>query len=403
MVLGVLFVDLDRFKQINDTLGHRVGDEVLKVVASRLRDAVNESDVVVRAGGDEFVIVVRSAHSAEEVATLAQRLLGRVAEPIVVGDRQFFISASIGGALSPDHGVSADELVTNADTAMYRAKREGAGEFMFFDGTMHSAGIESVALEADLRSAVSGNQMRVLYQPVVDLQAGNIVGCEALVRWHHPEHGDLLPAAFLRLAEQNGTIVELTRLVVRRACAVLARMRERYPAFRMAVNLSPRDLRDDDIVSTIAEELLRARLAPDAFEIEVTENAALDDHSVATLQTFRELGVRIALDDFGVAYNSLSYVKRLPVTSLKIHESFVRDIDTSRYDQAIVRAILSLGDALDLRIVAEGVESASQLQVLRSLGCAHAQGYRFSYPLEEHDLEALLAAPPDYAKIGRSA
>jgi len=205
------------------------------------------------------------------------------------------------------------------------------------------------------------------------------------------------------LAEQNGLIVEITRMVLRRACTVLASVREQVPTFRMTVNLSPRDLRDADMVSAVAEELLRARLAPEALEVEVTENVALDERAISTLQTFRDLGVGVALDDFGVAYNSLMYLKRLPITALKIHESFVTDIDDSRYDQAIVRAIVSLGQALDLRIVAEGVESASQLQVLRALGCAEAQGFRFSYPLEEHDLEALLAEPPDFSSIGRSA
>ena len=403
-VRAVLFVDLDRFKAINDTLGHKIGDDVLKIVADRLREAVSERNVVVRAGGDEFVVVVRSADTPDGVGTLAARILSRISDPIVLGDRQFFISASIGGALSPQHGVSADDLITNADTAMYRAKSSGAGTFAFFDSTMQIAGFEPMALESDLRTALRDGSLRVLYQPIIDLETGLVSGAEALVRWHHPEHGELLPHAFIRLAEQSGLIIDITRLVLRRACTVVAAVRERLPDFRMTINLSPRDLRDtDNIVSTVAEELLRARLSPGALEVEVTENVILDERSIATLQMFRDIGVGVALDDFGVAYNSLMYVKRLPITALKIHQSFVRDIESSRYDQAIVRAIVSLGQALDLRIVAEGVESAAQLQVLRTLGCSEAQGFRFSYPLEERDLESLLETPPDFSTIGRSA
>ncbi|MGB8264906.1 MAG: EAL domain-containing protein, partial [Candidatus Velthaea sp.] len=403
-VRAVLFVDLDRFKAINDTLGHKIGDDVLKNVADRLREAVSERDVVVRAGGDEFVVIVRSADTPDGVGTLAARILSRIGDPIVLGDRQFHISASIGGALSPQHGVSADELITNADTAMYRSKTSGAGAFTFFDSTMQIADFEPMALESDLRAALRDGSLRVLYQPIVNLDTGRVSGAEALVRWHHPEHGELLPHAFIRLAEQSGLIVEITRLVLRRACTVVAAVRERLPDFRMTVNLTPRDLRDtDNVLGVVAEELLRARIAPDALEVEVSESIMLDERSIATLQTLRDIGVGVALDDFGIAYNSLMYVKRLPITALKIRQSFVRDIDENRYDQAIVRAIVSLGQALDLRIVAEGVESAAQLQVLRTLGCSEAQGFRFSYPLEERDLESLLAAPPDFSVLGRSA
>ena len=402
-VRAVLFVDLDRFKAINDTLGHKTGDQVLKIVAERLRDAVNESDVVVRAGGDEFVVVVRSANSPDDVGTLAARIVSRISDPITIGERQFFISASIGAALSPQHGVSADDLITNADTAMYRAKSSGAGTFAFYDATMHGGGYEPVALEADLRGALRDGALRVLYQPMVELGTGRITGCEALIRWKHPTHGELLPEAFLQVAEQSGVIVEITRMVLRRACTVLAGIREHQPDFRMTVNLSPRDLRDSDMVSAVAEELLRARLQPEALEIEVTENVIVDERSIAALQTFRDLGVGVALDDFGVAYNSLMYLKRLPITALKIHENFVSDVDDSRFDQAIVRAIVSLGQTLDLRIIAVGVESAAQVQTLRALGCTEAQGFRFSYPLEAHDLQTLLAAPADYSQIGKTA
>jgi diguanylate cyclase (GGDEF)-like protein/PAS domain S-box-containing protein len=402
-VRAVLFVDLDRFKAINDTLGHKVGDQVLRIIADRLREAVNESDVVVRAGGDEFVVVVRSANSPDDVGTLATRILGRIADPITIGDRQFFISASVGAALSPQHGVSADDLITNADTAMYRAKSSGSGTFAYFDSSMQGGGYEPVALEADLRSALRDGALRVLYQPIVDLEHGHITGCEALVRWKHPVHGELQPEAFLHLAEQSGFIVDITRMVLRRACTVLAGIRDAHPEFRMTVNLSPRDLRDGDMISAVAEELLRARLQPESLEIEVTEHVVVDERSIMALQTFRDLGVGVALDDFGVAYNSLMYLKRLPLTALKIHENFVREIDDSRFDQAIVRAIVSLGNALGLRTISEGVESAAQAQTLRALGCQEAQGFRFSYPLEAHDLQLLLSEPPDYSQVGRTA
>jgi len=400
-VRAVLFADLDRFKAINDTLGHKVGDQVLRIVADRLREAVNESDVVVRAGGDEFVIVVRSAKSPDDVGTLAARILSRIADPITVGEREFFISASVGAALSPQHGVSADDLITNADTAMYRAKSSGSGTFAFYEATMQGGAYEPVALEADLRGALTSGELRVLYQPVVDLERGRITGCEAFVRWLHPIHGELLPRAFLSLAEQSGLILEITRMVLRRACTVLAAVREVHPDFRMSINLSPRDLRDADIVSAVAEELLRARLQPEALEIEVTEHVAIDERSLSALQTLRDLGVGIALDDFGVAYNSLSYLKRLPITTLKIHESFVRDVEESRFDRAIVQAIISLARALGLSVVAEGVESVVQARTLRALGCNEAQGFRFSHPLEAADLQSLLTEPPDYSEVGQ--
>jgi len=402
-VRGVLFVDLDRFKAINDTLGHKTGDQVLKIVADRLREAVNDRDVVVRAGGDEFVVVVRSANSPDDIGTLAARILARIADPITLGDRQFYISASVGAALSPQHGVSADDLITNADTAMYRAKTSGSGTFAFFDSSMQGGGYEPVALEADLRTALRDGGLRVLYQPIVDLMHGHVTGCEALVRWKHPVHGELQPEAFLQLAEQSGLIVDITRMVLRRACTVLAGIREVLPDFRMTVNFTPRDLRDGDMISAVAEELLRARLQPESLEIEVTEHVVVDERSIQALQTFRDLGVGVALDDFGVAYNSLNHLKRLPITALKIHETFVRDIDDSRFDQAIVRAVVSLGSTLGLRILAEGVESAAQVQTLRALGCHEAQGFRFSYPLEAHDLQNLLAEPPDYSQVGKSA
>jgi diguanylate cyclase (GGDEF)-like protein/PAS domain S-box-containing protein len=402
-VSAVLFIDLDRFKNINDTLGHRMGDEVLRVVADRLRASIGAGDIVARPGGDEFIVALRSVNTPDDVGAIAARLLRRFNEPIVFDGHQLFITASIGAALCPQHGATAEELIKNADAAMYRAKAAGRGTFSFYDTAIEADLRERLKIENDLRGALLRDELNVLYQPIIDIASGRIMGCEALLRWTHPVRGDVPPATFISIAEESGLIADITRFVLRRACTFGASVREKRPDFRITVNLSPTDLRETDIVSIVREQLMRSGLSPDGLEIEVTENVLLDDIAITALNALRTLGVLIAVDDFGIAYNSLLYVKRLPITSLKIDRSFVRDLVRDHFDQAIVKAIVTLGATLGLTVIAEGIESKAQWDFVNELGCDQAQGFRLSHPLEAHAIEAMLIAPPDFVELGRTA
>jgi diguanylate cyclase (GGDEF)-like protein/PAS domain S-box-containing protein len=396
-VSAVLFVDLDRFKTINDTLGHRVGDDVLRVVADRLRSSVDQHDVVARPGGDEFIIVLRAMASLDDVGGVASRLLRRFEEPIYIAGRQLFVRASIGAALAPQHGSTVEELMKNADAAMYSAKRAGRGTFCFYDGEMEASNLERLSLENDLRRAIELREFVLQYQPIVNVASGRILGCEALLRWQHPVRGLLQPDEFIGLAEEAGVIGEITRWVLGEACAFGASVRKDHPQFRVSVNLSASDLHDGNIFGVVQEQLAQAELEPAALEIEVTENALLDDAAIVSLESLRTLGVRIAVDDFGIAYNSLLYLKRLPVTSLKIDRSFVSGVARDAFDQSIVKAIVMLGSSLGLRVIAEGIESEAQWKFVNGLGCEEAQGFCFSRAIDPRDFERLLLSAPDYS------
>ena len=400
---AVLFVDLDRFKQINDTLGHRAGDEVLRIAAERMHSCIGSGDVIARQGGDEFIVVLTSTTSPDNVGAVAARILRRFAEPITIDGHQLFVGASIGAALSPQHGETAEELIKNADAAMYRVKAGGRGTFAFYEAGMDEAALDRLALEAELRVALQTDGLRLLFQPIVDVPTGRIMGAEALVRWPHPTRGELPPADFIPLAEESGLILDLTRWVLRRACAFAATVRITRPDFRVSVNFSARDLRESDVVSLVRNELERAELDPDGLEIEVTENVFLEDASIERLKDLRNLGVRIAVDDFGIAYNSLAYVKRLPITSLKIDKSFMEDVMADRFDQAIVKAIVTLGLTLGLHVIAEGVETEAQWYFMKELGCGQAQGYHFSRAIESSAVQAMFERPPGFVTLSKSA
>jgi diguanylate cyclase (GGDEF)-like protein/PAS domain S-box-containing protein len=391
---ALLFVDLDRFQAINDSLGHGVGDEMLREVALRLQDTLRAGDVIARPGGDEFIILLPRIVHEGEVESVAQRLLRAMARPVAVRGRELFVNVSVGAAIFPDHGRDAEAIVAHADAAMYRAKKLGGNRFALYDRSMEAAAGDRVVLENDLRHAVFGDELELLYQPVVDLPSRRVVGCEALVRWHHRTRGVIAPATFIPIAEESGVIVALDRWVLREACVTAARIRAYRPDFKISVNFSPRDLREPDLPDVVAAMLSEHGLAPSALSVEVTEHVLLDDTVLPALRRICALGVQVAIDDFGVGYSSLAYLKRLPITALKIDRAFIREVAEDAYDQAIVGSIISVAKALGLHVTAEGVEDDAQAAFVQSLGCDEAQGFRFAAPLTANALEESLARRP---------
>ncbi len=393
---ALLFLDLDRFKTINDSLGHGAGDEVLRAVAQRLESAVRPGDVIARPGGDEFVILLPAIHDPAELQMVSQRLLRGLAGPVAVLERQLYVSASMGVAIYPEHGRDAETLLAHADAAMYRAKALGGNRSAAYDASLESIAVDRLALENDLRQAVDRGELELRYQPIVNVASARIVGCEALVRWRHPQRGTILPDTFIGIAEETGDIVAIDRWVLREACAAAARMRAFLPGFHVSVNASSRDLREPGLPELVAALLAEHRLPPAALSIEITETVSLDDSVLPVLRELHALGVRIAMDDFGIGFSSLSYLKRLPVSVLKVDRSFVRDVATDPYDRAIVASIVAVARALDFTVVAEGVETAAQFERIAELGCDQAQGYRFGKPQTLSRLtELIAAAEPD--------
>jgi diguanylate cyclase (GGDEF)-like protein/PAS domain S-box-containing protein len=391
---ALMYVDLDRFKTINDTLGHGVGDLVLREVAWRLRETLPAHDVVARPGGDELIVLLPNAAHRADADRIAQHLMKVLREPLSVRGRELYVSASAGVALFPEHGRDAEALVAHADAAMYRAKGAGGNRYAVYDGSIEAAASDRLALENDLWHALARSELRPLYQPIVDVATRRVVGCEALVRWDHPTRGVVDPGDFIAIAEETGTIVALDRWMLREACRFASRMRRHAPDFRISVNLSPRDLREADLPDVVAAVLAEHRLPVDALTVEVTEHVVLDDAVLPALRRLCALGVRVEVDDFGVGYSSLAYLKRLPVTGLKVDRAFIADLAHDAYDQAIVSSIMAVAKALGLHVTAEGIETPGQLELLAQLGCDEAQGYLFAPPLSPEALERMLVAAP---------
>jgi diguanylate cyclase (GGDEF)-like protein/PAS domain S-box-containing protein len=398
---ALLFVDLDRFKTINETLGHATGDDVLREVALRLQETLRAGDVIARPGGDEFIVLVPRIVHAAEAESVAQRLVRALAVPVIAGGRELFVNASVGAAIFPDHGHDAGTLVAHADAAMYRAKALGGNGFALYEGSMEAAASERLALENDLRHAILRDELELLYQPVVDVASRRIAGCEALLRWQHPARGLVSPTVFIPIAEESGAIVALDRWVLREACATAARVRRHQPGFRIAVNFSPRDLREPDLPDVVAAMLAEHGLPAGALSIEVTEHVLLDDSVLPALRRICALGVEVTVDDFGVGYSSLAYLKRLPITALKIDRAFIREVADDAYDQAIVGSIIAVARTLGLHVTAEGIETEEQLAFVASLGCDEAQGFRFGPAISGDALEeAVVRRSPRYAEQG---
>ena len=390
---SVLFLDLDRFKYVNDSMGHSIGDKLLQLVADRLRNSVREGDTVSRVGGDEFIILLRDTE-AQDAGLVAGKILRALEKTYSVDDLEIFTHASIGISVYPDNADDVDKLIKYADTAMYRAKEEGRNNFQFFGTEMNLRSNLLFSLEKDLRLALERQEFSLHYQPQADLKTGRICGAEALLRWKHPQKGFVSPAEFIPVAEDTGQIIPIGEWVLRTACRQLADMRSQgLPAFPISVNLSIRQLRLPNLASVVTDTLRETGLQPGDLELEITEGTMMThvQSAVAFLEAMRKLGVQLAIDDFGTGFSSLSYLKKLPVTKLKIDQSFVRDIETDENDAAIVRSIIGLGHHFKLKVISEGTETREQLEFLRANGCDQIQGYYFSKPLPADQFAAFVA------------
>jgi diguanylate cyclase (GGDEF)-like protein len=389
--LAVHCIDLDHFKSVNDTLGHPLGDKLLRQVAQRLRDALRDVDTVARLGGDEFAVVQVQVERPEHAEMLARRLVETISEPYDLGGHQVMIGASVGVTLAPHDGVTADDLMKNADMALYRAKTEGRGTHRFFEPEMDAQLQARRTLELDLRQALAAGEFVLYYQPLVNLGANRVSGFEALLRWNHPHRGLVPPSDFIGLAEEIGLIVPIGEWVLREACREAAR----WPGdIRVAVNLSPAQFRNRNLTHDVIRALAASGLSPQRLELEITESVLLveNEATLATLHQLRSLGVRIAMDDFGTGYSSLSYLRSFPFDKIKIDGSFVRDAADRADCAAIIRAVAGLGESLGIPTTAEGVETEEQLRHVFTEGCTEVQGYLFSHPRPPEELPGLIAA-----------
>ena len=391
--LAVLFIDLDRFKLVNDTLGHEAGDELLKEVARRLKTCLRASDVVARLGGDEFVVLLPELPAPDHASIVARKILAAVLEPIVVQQQICRVTASVGVALYPQDAADEATLMKNADIAMYQAKEEGKNNFQFYSPAIKTQSLERLALETALRNALPRSEFSIHYQARLNLKTNTITGVEALLRWHSADLGSVSPAQFIPVAEQTGLIVPIGRWVLQTACAQnVAWQREGLPPMAVSVNLSARQFQDEGLLADLAQVLQDTGLAPELLELEITEGMVMHDMDRALMQlhAIKQMGVRIAIDDFGTGYSSLAQVKRFPIDALKVDRSFIRDVSSDGKDRAITEAIIAIGRTLHLTVVAEGVETAEQQTVLRDHGCDEIQGYYFSKPVPPAEVSVLL-------------
>jgi diguanylate cyclase (GGDEF)-like protein len=406
--IGVILLDLDRFKVINETLGHAAGDRLLQAVGQRLVHSLRPGDTVARFGGDEFALVLDPVTDAAEAHQIADRIAAELGEPFPINGRDWFLTASIGIALGKGRRATPDELMREAEIAMVRAKGDTAHRHFLFEPSMSDQTIERLDLENDLRRAIAREELRLQYQPIVSLATGDIVGFEALVRWQHPSRGLVPPLAFIPMAEETGLIVPLGRWVLDAACRQAAlwnatESREGAPLLFVSVNLSARQFTQSDLIDDVSRTLARTGLEAEALELEITESVLMDqsEAGIRALGEIRNLGVRLVLDDFGTGYSSLSYLKHLPLDTIKIDRTFVAGIDGAA-DRSIVEAVIALAHGLGIGVVAEGIETDSQVERLRQLGCDLGQGYLFSRPVPAERTAALLRDRPRAARSLRA-
>lgn len=391
--MALLFVDLDHFKEINDSLGHEAGDKVLAVVTERLRETVKQDEALARFGGDEFTVIVEDAHDAE-ISALAENILNVLSEPIKVDHNELYVGCSIGVSLFPDNGDTPQDLLKYADAAMYAAKNDGRNNIRYYSSEMTARALERVVMEASLRLGLKNREFIVYFQPQVNGRNDTLIGMEALVRWQSPTIGFVSPAAFIPIAEATGLIVELDRFVMRTAMEQVSQWyREGYEPGILAMNLTMKQLQQSDFIPFLKHLIEQTQCKVEWIELEVTEDQIMinPDESIQILREISTLGVKIAVDDFGTGYSSLSYLKKLPINKLKIDQSFVRDLPHDEEDAAISKAIVALGQSLNLEIIAEGVETEGQKEFLVANGCEYIQGYLYSKPLQPQDIKMILS------------
>ncbi len=385
--VAILCLDLDHFKDVNDSLGHSMGDELLQQVTTRLRNLLRKSDTLARLGGDEFAIVQTSADSLEDAATLAQRIIEAVAHPFSLNGHDVSISSSVGITVFPDDHCSADHLLRHADLALYRAKSEGRGTFCFFEEEMNIQLQRRKALERDLRTAISEEQFELFYQPQIGLNDDQVAGVEALIRWHHPERGIISPDMFIPLVEETGLIIPITEWALRQACS----QAKDWADLRVAVNLSPAAFKHPDLIGLVSGILEDTQLDPARLEIEITETSLMQDtqKTLATLRGLKDLGIQVAMDDFGTGYSSLSYLQRFPFDKIKIDRSFIANISDQKEKGAIIEAIIKMSQSLGMVTNAEGVETDDQASFLIGQGCDQVQGFYYAHPMRAAEISAI--------------
>ena len=400
--VAALYIDLDNFKRINDTLGHSFGDVDLKTIAKRLDQCIRADDCIARAdskesrlhlarlGGDEFVAILQDLESEDDAVVVADRIRNELTKPVEHLGHEFVVTSSIGVSLYPRDGDDLDTLLKNADVAMYQAKSAGRNSVRFYSGTMSLRSLERLELENGLRYAIQRDELDLHYQPKIDLETGELYGVEALLRWHHPERGDIPPSNFIPLAEECGLISSLGKWVLRNACHQIKVWQDRYQcSINVAVNVSSQQLFNNDFANIVLKEVFDVGLSPTSLQLELTETILMNDvnETIATLNKLRKAGTSLAMDDFGTGYSSLSYLNQLPIDTLKIDRSFVMDLETNRENAAICAAIIAMAHALDLKVVAEGVETEAQRKYLHKQRCDQIQGYLISKPLPAETLE----------------
>jgi diguanylate cyclase (GGDEF)-like protein len=394
---AVLFLDLDRFKVVNDSLGHAVGDKLLIAIAGRLQACVRPGDVVARLGGDEFTILLNRTGGIDDVTRVAERLQSQLAAPFRLGNYEVFTTASIGIIMSDETVRQPEDFLRDADSAMYRAKDAGKARYEVFDRQMHVRNLNLLQIETDLRHAVERSEFEVLYQPIVEMQTGRINEFEALIRWRHPKNGLISPDEFISVAEETGLIIPIGKWILQESCRQIAEWQSRFAfPLSVSVNLSAKQLMHPSLIEQITGILADAGLNARQLKLEVTESTVMEhgERSQSVLNALDDLGISLSTDDFGTGYSSLSYLQRFPFDRLKIDRSFIDKMDDDDKSRAIVKTILMLGENLGIEVVAEGIETDRQLQLLTSLGCQYGQGYLFSHPLEARRAEKLLRPSP---------
>lgn len=390
--LALLLLDLDNFKKINDSLGHKVGDTLLVAVSQRIRGLLRTSDVISRIGGDEFAVLLPSLNLLEGAGVVANKILNSFVEPFKVSDLELYLTASIGVAIYPDDGQDVETLFKNADAAMYEVKKSDKNSFRYYDSQINALSFEKLKIENELRRAIENNEFVLFFQPQLDIKTGKVIGAEALIRWIKPGVGLIPPMKFIPVAEESNLIIPISEWVIKTASATMKSWLEAgLPPITVAVNISMKHFRQPNLFELIANTLQSLKIPPTSLEIELTESILMHDTGavIKLLSKFRELGLHISIDDFGTGFSSLNYLKKLPITKLKIDQSFVRNITVDKKDAMIVKTIIEMAHNLDLKVIAEGVETLEHSEFLRQLNCDELQGYFFSKPLPQDDFEQL--------------